>query len=97
MGQLIKRYPDGSFLEYDRGGFDDWCVYLTDASGNRKPPRDTDYFTQLKNLAERFGTDKVYNDYVKVYDLTGKQVSKAALDSITLLSEEYGASANQVD
>ena len=80
MGQLIKQYPDGSFLEYDRGGFDDWCVYLTDASGNRKPPRDTDYFTQLKNLAERFGTDKVYNDYVKVYDLTGKQVSKAALD-----------------
>ena len=26
MGQLIKRYPDGSFLEYDRGGFDD-CVF----------------------------------------------------------------------
>ena len=51
----------------------------------------------MKNLAERCGTDKVYNDYVKVYDLTGKQVSKAALDSITLLSEEYGASANQVD
>ena len=40
MGQLIKHFPDGSFLEYDRGGFDDWCVYLTDASGKRKPPRD---------------------------------------------------------
>lgn len=97
MGQLIKKFPDGSLLEYDKGCFDDWCVYLTDASGNRKPPRDTDYFTQLKNLAEGIGTDKVYSDYVKVYDLTGKQVSKAALDSITLLSEEYGASANQVD
>ena len=97
MGQLIKHFPDGSFLEYDWGGFDNWCVYLTDASGNRKPPRDTDYFAQLKNLAERFSTDKVYNDYVKVYELTGKEVSKAALDSISRLSKEYGASANQVD
>ena len=97
MGKLIKRFPDGSFLEYDRGCFDDWCVYLTDASGNCTPPRDTDYFTQLKNLAERFCPDKVYSDYVQVYDLTGKQVSEEVLESITHLSEEYGASANQVD
>lgn len=97
MGQLIKHFPDGSFQEYDRGGFDDWCIYLTDASGKRKPPRDIDYFAQLRSLAERFGTDKVYNDYVKVYELTGKQVSKADLDCISRLSEEYGASANQVD
>lgn len=97
MGQIIKRFPDGSFLEYDRGSFDDWCVYLTDAFGNRKPPRDTDYFAQLRSLAEQFGVDKVYSDYVKVYDLTGKQVGKDELDSVTLLSKEYGASANQVD
>lgn len=97
MGQIIKCFPDGSFLEYDRGSFDDWCVYLTDVSGNRKPPRDTDYFSQLKCLAERFGTDKVYNDYVKVYDLTGRQISKDVLDNISRLSEEYGTSANQID
>ena len=97
MGQLIKRFPDGSFLEYDRGGFDDWCVYLTSASGNRRPPRDTDYFTQLKELAERFGTEKVYSDYVKVYDLTGKQVDRDSLEKISILSKEYGASATQVD
>lgn len=59
MGQLIKHFPDGSFLEYDRGGFDDWCVYLTDASGKRKPPRDIDYFAQLRSLAERFGKGRV--------------------------------------
>lgn len=97
MGQLIKRFPDGSFLEYDRGGFDDWSVYLTSASGNRRPPRDTDYFTQLKELAERFGTEKVYSDYVKVYDLTGKQVDRDSLEKISILSKEYGASATQVD
>ena len=97
MGQIIKTFSDGSFLEYDRGVFDDWCVYLTNASGNRRPPRDTDYFTQLKELAERFGTEKVYCDYVKVYDLTGKQVNRNSLEKITILSKEYGASAIQVD
>lgn len=97
MGQIIKAFSDGSFLEYDRGGFDDWCVYLTNASGSRRPPRDTDYFTQLKELAERFGTEKVYSDYVKVYDLTGKQVDKDSLEKISILSKEYGASATQVD
>ena len=51
MGQRIKTFSDGSFLEYDRGSFDDWCVYLTKPDGNRKPPRDMDYFKQLQNLA----------------------------------------------
>lgn len=40
MGQIIQRFRDGAFLEYDRGSFDDWCVYLTEPSGSRKPPRD---------------------------------------------------------
>lgn len=97
MGQIIKTFSDGSFLEYDRGGFDDWCVYLTNASGSRRPPRDTDYFTQLKDLAGQFGTDKVYGDYVKVYNLTGRQVNRDSLERITMLSKEYKKSAIQVD
>ena len=26
MGQIIQRFRDGAFLEYDRGSFDDWHV-----------------------------------------------------------------------
>ncbi len=48
MGQFIKSFSDGSFLEYDRGSFDEWCVYLTKSDGSRRPPRDVDYFEQLK-------------------------------------------------
>ena len=97
MGQLIKRFSNGSFLEYDRGSFDDWCVFFTDASGNRKPPRDTEYFTQLQLLAEQFGTEKVYGDYVSIYDMTGKEVSNNVLDRISILSKSYGTNAIQVD
>lgn len=97
MGQIIKRFPDGSFLEYDRGGFDDWCVYLTNSFGVRHPPRDIDYFSNLKRLTNQYGVEKVYGDYVQIYNLTGKQVRKQDLDNISRLAASYGTNALQVD
>ena len=95
--QRIKTFSDGSYLEYDRGRFDDWCVYLTDTSGNRRPPRDTDYFSQLKTLASILGRHRLYGDYVRVYEMTGTQVNQDTLDSISHISEEYGENTTQVD
>lgn len=89
MGQLIKTFNDGSYLEYDRGSFDDWCVYLTKPDGNRKPPRDMDYFNQLKELARKYGVEKVYWDYVEVYKITGKEVHNSELNVITEIAETY--------
>ena len=97
MGQLIKRFSDDSFIEYDKGSFDDWCVYYTSSSGGRTPPRDTDYFAQLKDLAHKYGADRVYRDYVTVYNWTGKKVDRKTLVDITELSDTYGADALTVD
>jgi len=97
MGQRIKSFSDGSFLEYDRGSFDDWCVYLTKSDGSRKPPRDVDYFSQLKSLAGKYGAQKIYKDYVRVYDLTGKQIERASLIAISQIAASYGNDALEVD
>lgn len=97
MGQLIKCFENGAFLEYDRGGFDDWCVYLTQPTGSRRPPRDTDYFSALKNYASKYGVQKIYNDYVLVYELTGKQVEVDSLHRITEIAAGYGQDALQID
>lgn len=97
MGKIIKTFADGSFLEYDRGKFDDWCVYFTEPDGSRKPPKDVDYFAQLKELSAKYGVDKVYGDYVKVYNLTGKQVSESSLALITEITASYGSYALNVD
>jgi hypothetical protein len=97
MGQLIKEFENGTFLEYDRGGFDDWCVYFTDTNGTRKPPRDVDYFKQLTELAEKYSVEKVYTDYVQVYNLTGKEVEQPALAEISRISASYGRDALDVD
>ena len=97
MGTIIKAFHDGSFLEYDRGSFADWCVYITIPNGTRNPPRDTDYFQQLKELADRYGKERIYADYVKVYDLTAKKAEKSALDHITDIASSYGADALSVE
>ena len=97
MGQHIKSFSDGSFLEYDRGSFDDWCVYLTQNNGFRRPPRDTDYFRELKHYAHKYGTERIYADYVKVYEMTGKIIDNNVLSAITRLSVEYAEDATALD
>ncbi len=97
MGQLIKSFSDGSFLEYDRGSFDDWCVYLTKSNGSRRPPSDVDYFGQLKQLANKYGANQIYNDYVRIYNLTGKQVEEHPLIAISQIATSYGSDTLEVD
>jgi len=94
---IIKVFSDKSKLEYDKGSFDDWCVYYTNAAGIRKPPKDTDYFEFLLNLAKEYTVEKVYSDYVQVYNWTGKQPSQDVLNRISTLSASYGDNALAVD
>ncbi len=97
MGQFIKSLSDGSFLAYDGGSFDEWCVYLIKRDGSRRPPRDVDYFEQLKQLADKYGVNQIYNDYVRVYDLTGKQVDPQSLKVISQIAASYGNDVLEID
>ena len=97
MGQLIKRFENGAYLEYDKGSFDDWCVYLTQPNGSRRPPRDTDYFSVLKQFASKYGIHKLYGDFVLVYELTGKRVEADKLCRITEIASTYGQDSLQID
>lgn len=89
MRVKIKDFSDGCFLEYDRGQFDNWCVYMNYPDGTRRPPYDRDYFRELKELADEYGADKVYADFVTIYDLTTKQIEGAVLRKITEIANTY--------
>ena len=43
MGRIVTTFSDGSKLEYDKGAFDDWCVYLTRPSISKYAPKDFQY------------------------------------------------------
>ena len=97
MGTKIKDFPDGSFLEYDNGQFDEWCVYMNQPNGTRRPPLDRDYFAQLQEYAAQYGVNRIYQDYVSVYNLVGKAVDKADLDEITNIAAYYDENALELD
>ena len=88
MGEMIVSFGDGTYLEYDYGKFDEWCVYYTDLKGKRKPPLDTDYFERMKFWYQKYGK-VIYDDYVEVYDQTGKTVDKKNFVQIKQLSKKY--------
>lgn len=89
MGRLIKRFSDGSYLEYDRGSFDDWCVYMVEPNGSRRPPLDRDYFSDIKELSNKYGRDALYQAYVFVYENTGKEVCDSGLEAAEKASESF--------
>lgn len=89
MGKIIKSFSDGSYLEYDRGNFDDWCVYMVESNGIRKPPLDIEYFSTIKELSVKYGADAIYEAYKIVYDNTGKLVDEIGLNSAETASLNF--------
>ncbi len=94
MGRIIKKFDDGSFFEYDNGKIDNWCVYITEPGQARKPPLDRDYFSALKLLAQNYGAERVYEDFVDIYNHTTKDIDNNVLAHIKELSVSYDDKLN---
>ena len=97
MGETIKTFSDGSSVEFGPGRFDNWCVYLTDPSGRKAPPRDADYFRDLEILAGKYGAGRVYDDFVRLYEVTGRTVTAEALAAIDSIAAGYGGDSLAAD
>lgn len=86
----IATFADGSYLEYDQGQFDNWCVYLTRPTSARYAPRDFQYFRRLADMATVYGSQTIYNDFVAIYEHTANKIQQSTLNLITLLCAKYG-------
>ena len=89
MPDLINTFNNGGKIEFDTGCFDEWCVYVTKPNGERFAPGDIQYFNRLKKLSERYGAEKIYDDFVVIYNRTTKSVNPIVLKLIFLLSDYY--------
>lgn len=58
----------GYEIYFAPGRFDKWCVYLNDYQNDKSIPLDKDYFQWILDLSEKYGVEKVYNDFLIVYD-----------------------------
>jgi hypothetical protein len=94
---IIRTFRDGSVLEFGAGRFDHWCVYLTRPDRARYPPKDIDYFAQLRSLAVRHGAQMLYTDFLAIYHRTTRQVSPHVLEMIYHMAKAYGDDDLEVD
>lgn len=93
MGRTVTTFSDGSRLEYDKGAFDDWCVYLTRPDGLKYAPKDSQYFQRLVDYGAKYGFDNLYEDYVEIYNRTTKNIDEAVLERIKEIADKYGEDA----
>lgn len=86
---------DNTDISRGTGNFDDWHITV-----NNKTIYDRQYFQQLKNLAIRYSNQKVYDDFVTVYDSTDFEVNNEVFENIiprianTYQSKDYNEVEN---
>lgn len=97
MSRSIKNVRGKNLVEFDNGIFDEWCVFLTRPGKPRYTPRDTEYFTVLKNIGAIYGHAKIYNDFISFYTATTKRLDNKTLDLITTLSDDYETHVEEID
>jgi hypothetical protein len=89
LPRLIRQYSDGLSVEFDSGNFDDFCVFVRDDKGSRYAPLDTEYFKQLLDFSQRVGNEKMYADFLRVYDATTDNVTNESLRLIEEIAMDY--------
>lgn len=88
--RVAKTFSDGTSLGWDRGSMDDWCVYMINPDGSTKPPKDVDYFTELLFFADKYGHKRVYDDFVKMYDvINSKNPDECHIEIIEEIVKSY--------
>ena len=89
MARLVKDLMNNRKVIFDTGRFDDWCVYVVESNGTKKAPFDEEYFSDLYEISLAYPENKVYNDFVKIYDKTSKSINTEVLDLIDTIVNTY--------
>ena len=87
--QVIKIFKDGTIIEQGRGKFDDYCVFLTKKGMDTYAPTDVDYFTFFIDRAKIYGSNRIYGEFVEIYEKTNDKVENVVLDYIEQICARY--------
>jgi hypothetical protein len=93
----ISRLASGEHVFYDNGKFDGYCVYVEGPNNAAHAPRDIDYFEDLQRLGTKYGPQRLYDDFVRVYDCTKRTIEHRVLELIRGISASYGQDGAMVE
>ena len=94
---ITRTFSDGSFLEFDTGRFDAWCVYLTRPNHERYAPRDEIYFYDLLQFGNKHGARNIYDDFISIYDMAQLDLENTVFEHIHSISQKYGEDALEIE
>ena len=77
---------------FSAGKFDNYCVYVK-KNNTVFAPRDTKYFTFFQSLAQDYGKEKIYADFLIVYVNTTNKIEPNVISLIKKISKTY----NEID
>jgi hypothetical protein len=97
LTSVIKNVSGKYLIEFGVGKIDKWCVYLTTPVKNRYAPFDADCFIVFQRLGYKHGHQKIYDDFVKIYNKTGKEIDEINLQLIEALSQWYAEDALEIE
>jgi hypothetical protein len=86
---IIKRLNHNRKVMFDFGTFDGYCVYVADEYNKKRAPKDYEYFRFFLELTEVYGNDKVYNDFLTIYNATDNEINHAIRDVIDEIVSTY--------
>jgi hypothetical protein len=88
LGRLINNV-NGHVIEFDKGKFDDWCVYLQKPDGFRYAPKDEKIFGIMQDIGDELGRENIYTDFVQIYEPTDKDINPEIIRLIAELVSKY--------
>jgi hypothetical protein len=96
MPEVVRVMLDGTTIEFDRGNFDSFCVYVRDPSGVRRAPTDSEYFAELHSLGLVYTPDGIYGEFVALYDLSTEDLDIQVLRHIDRAAAHYQNDSQRV-
>lgn len=61
-------------IYFDKGNFDNYCVYVNCPGHFKYAPKDYDYFKWILGLSKRYGVTQVWNDFWNIYERTADTI-----------------------
>lgn len=87
--RIIKELLADRKVIFDKGSFDSWCVYVVEKNDTKKAPYDVQYFSDLKIISNAYANNKVYEDFVEIYNNTDTSINLNTLNIIDELVLSY--------
>lgn len=85
----IVEFCNGSKLFHATGNIDDWCVYFEKRGDEPIARRDEEYFGDLMDMKNKYGGERIYRDFVKIYDKTTGQFNPSIFSEIEEIARTY--------